>query len=327
MRIFSFYFWFLQLPLVLIFFFIIWFIPWIFVLHLGILFYFPYKDDGQTRFLRVTGPVVGLFSKTWVNRKQIPNSCKAALIAAEDGRFYQHNGIDFESIQKIVKEKNKSLKKKRGGSTITQQLIKNAFLSRDRSYLRKTREIVGAVLLDATFAKEKQLEWYLNIVEFGPNTYGLDNAAQRYFKVDAAKLSPAQCVSLIAILPSPRKWNQSLEKKKLTNFFIQRYRQISTNVSEMQIATRKEKTSILQMNLGFNYKKDDSIVDIPNKNVPKIMEKPAEDTTKPTSDQNLIEPKEPETINNQQLENNEVNLDNKGVDSNESLNDAENIDE
>lgn len=327
MRIFSFYFWFLQLPLVLIFFFIIWFIPWVFVFHLGILFYFPYKDDGQTRFLRITGPVAGLFSKAWVNRKQIPNSCKAALIAAEDSRFYQHNGVDFESIQKIVKEKNKSLKQKRGGSTITQQLIKNAFLSRDRNYLRKTREVLGAVLLDATLAKEKQLEWYLNIVEFGPNTYGLESAAQRYFKVDAAKLTPAQCVSLIAILPSPRKWNQSLEKKNLTHFFIQRYKQISSNVYEMQIATRKEKAIISQMNLWYGTKKENIIIDNTNKNNEKILEKQPENTVEQIPDQNLIESKESETVNNQQSENNVENLDKKGIDSNESLNDIENVDE
>nr|BFD33298.1 hypothetical protein GTC16762_29160 [Pigmentibacter ruber] len=325
MRIFSFYFWVLQLPLVVIFFFFVWFIPWVFVLHLGFLIYFPYKEDGLTRFFRITGPVIGIFSKTWVNKKEIPNACKAALIASEDGKFYQHNGIDIESIQKIVKDKSKATKQKRGGSTITQQLVKNAFLSRDRSYIRKTRELIGAILLDATIAKDKQIEWYLNIVEFGPNTYGLENAAQRYFKIDAKKLSPSQCVALIAILPSPKKWNQSLEKKKLTQFFIQRYRQISNNIIEMHIASRKEKIDIKQMNLGFSYKKE---------NLPQQFEPvPPPEATENKNAQNSSEEEQikidstDKFKDNSQIEGQVKDTTPSGVDSDESLNDIENSDE
>lgn len=326
MRIFSFYFWFIQLPLVLFFFFIVWFIPWIFVLHFGILFYFPYRDDGKTRFLRITGPAVSLFSKSWVNGKSIPNACKAALIASEDTHFYEHNGVDFKSINKIVKNKKASQQKKRGGSTITQQLVKNAFLSRDRNYVRKAREVVGALLLDATLAKDRQIEWYLNVVEFGQNTYGLENAAQRYFKVSAPQLSPAQCVALITILPSPRKWNQSLENKKLTHFFIQRYKQISTNLLEMNIASTKEKIDISHMNLGFNMKKELGNKKVTLKTRGKNFEK-AIPPQKTREAQEQTEPKKDLPISpEQQLENTDKVNEVKGIDSNESLNDIENTD-
>ncbi|MBX9837992.1 MAG: transglycosylase domain-containing protein [Silvanigrellaceae bacterium] len=251
MRIFSFNFWFFLLPLWCFLIFILWFIPWVFLLYSGLLIYFPYKDDGVTRYLRITGSITSIFSTSWTPKRDIPNSCKAALVASEDARFYQHNGVDFESLKKILNENKKSLKTKRGGSTITQQLVKNAFLSRNRSYVRKTREVIGALLLDAVMSKENQIEWYLNIVEFGPNTYGLEEASRRYFKVDSKKLSPSQCVALIAILPSPKKWNQSLEKKRLTQFFIQRYKKIYFNILEMQIASRKEKQLIQNMDFGF----------------------------------------------------------------------------
>ena len=230
------------------------FIPWVFLLYSGILFYFPYKEDGITRYLKITGPVTSMFSDSWISQKEIPNACKASLVASEDTRFYQHYGVDFDSLQKIIIE-NKSKKKiKRGASTITQQLVKNAFLSRKKSYIRKSREVIGALFLNAIMSKEKQIEWYFNIVEFGPNTYGIEEASRRYFKIDSRKLSPAQCVALVAILPSPKKWNQSLEKKRLTNFFIQRYKKISFNIMEMHLATKKEKQLIQNMDFGFAQK-------------------------------------------------------------------------
>lgn len=251
MRIFSFYFWFFQLPLWCFLIFLLWFIPWVFFLYSGILIYFPYKEDGITRYIRVTGPVTGFYTKEWASLKEIPVSCKAALVASEDSRFYAHNGIDFDSLKKNMFDHKKTHKTKRGGSSITQQLVKNGFLSREKSYTRKTREIIGALILDAMMTKEKQLEWYFNIVEFGPNTYGLENAAQKYFKIDAKKLTPAQCVALVTILPSPRKWNQSLEKKQLTDFFTQRYKKISINMVNMGLLSRKELYLVQNMNLGF----------------------------------------------------------------------------
>lgn len=213
--------------------FVLWFFPWILVFHLGFLVYFPYDPDGVARYARLVGPVTSAWSTEWLSQDELPRHCKNALVAAEDTKFFEHNGIDFESLQESYAANRKSKRIRRGGSTLTQQLVKNAFLSREKSYLRKVREIIGALMLDATLSKESQLSWYLNIVEFGPRTYGLQAAAQRYFHKDARKLTREECVSLIAVLPAPNKWNASLEKKRPTRFFLARTSTIQRRMNIM----------------------------------------------------------------------------------------------
>jgi len=191
-------------------------------LPLGILVYFPYDAGGQNRYPRLTGPLVQSMTRNWTPENDIPEFCKKALVASEDDRFFSHNGIDVEELKKLTHQELSGKKNKRGGSTITQQLVKNAFLSRNRSYIRKAREIVGAVILDRILSKQSQLTWYWNIVEFGPKIYGIEGAAQHYFKKNPAQLTATECASLVAILPSPNKWNVSLETKTPTAFFLER---------------------------------------------------------------------------------------------------------
>ena len=227
----------------------LWFTPWVFVLKLGTLIYFPYKPNGQDRFIRVTGPIPGLFSNVWTESKNIPPFCKQALVAAEDENFYNHYGIDIESIEKSIKANKKSKKIKRGGSTITQQLVKNAFLSRQKNYLRKAREIEGAILLNLIMSKNSQLTWYFNVIEFGQNIYGIENAAHFYFKKEAKELTPAQCLALVTIIPAPKKWNNSLIKKHFSPFFIKRYETILSNLQDMEIAKNNDLYLAKQMHL------------------------------------------------------------------------------
>lgn len=214
-----------------------WFIPWVFTLHLGILVYFPYQPRSQERYMRVTGPWSGTYSRNWIDGKDIPKACKLALVAAEDTKFFIHHGIDLESLEKSYEYNQRKRKTKRGGSTITQQLVKNAFLSRDRSYVRKAREIVGAVLLDATAGKDMQLNWYFNIVEFGPNIYGIKDAAQFYFKKQASALTQRECASLVSILPSPNRWNKSLKAGSPSGFLAAR---IGTVMARMKMIPTDE---------------------------------------------------------------------------------------
>jgi monofunctional biosynthetic peptidoglycan transglycosylase len=218
------------------FLFVAWFVPWVLLLHGGILLYFPYEADGQSRYLRATGP----WTSEWLSEQEIPNACKAALVASEDTKFYDHNGLDIESLEQSYKQNKRAGKIKRGGSTITQQLVKNAFLSREKTMLRKGREIVGAVLLDATVSKNSQLTWYLNIVEFGPKIYGLQEAAQFYFKKDGKKLSAAECISLAVILPSPNRWNASLTKRRFSSFFRKRYNTIVARADILELMPQGE---------------------------------------------------------------------------------------
>lgn len=189
------------------------FIPWVWTLIFGILVYFPYEANGSDRFMRTTGPLIEVFQKgKWATAHEIPRSCNYALIAAEDARFYQHFGIDIESIKIAKKRNEKNKTKKFGASTITQQIVKNAFLSRDKTYIRKAREMIGAILLDLIMSKEKQMVWYFNIVEFGPSLYGIKDAARYYFNKTPAQLTKAECTSLVSLLPNPRRLSAFIKK-------------------------------------------------------------------------------------------------------------------
>ncbi len=222
---------------------IAWFVPWVFTLHLGFLAYFPYLPKSEERYLRVTGPLSGPYRKNWVPSDQIPRACKLALVAAEDTKFFIHRGVDLESIEKSYEYNQRKKKPRRGGSTITQQLVKNAFLSRDRSYIRKARELVGAVLLDATSSKNMQLTWYWNIVEFGPKIYGIKDAAKFYFKKSHKDLSTRECASLVAILPSPNRWNKSLKVGSPSGFLASRIGTIQARMK--MIPTDEESKAVL----------------------------------------------------------------------------------
>lgn len=185
---------------------VLWFMPWVWTFYLGFIAYFPYEPDGKSRYVRITGPLLGLLDDDiWVFSKDIPKICKNAVVAAEDGKFYEHHGLDLESIDLALEKNHRAKKPRWGASTITQQLVKNAFLHRRRSYLRKAREIVGAVMLDAIMSKDCQLTWYFNVVEFGPRIYGLHDAAHYYFRKKPAQLSSQECVQLVSLLPSPNR--------------------------------------------------------------------------------------------------------------------------
>ncbi len=193
---------------------IAWFIPWVFMLYTGVLAYFPYEANGKDRYLRITGPVVKWIDNKhpWVAADDIPNSCKAALVRQEDQRFYEHWGFDIEGIKYALRRNQRRGKIRLGGSTITQQLVKNAFLSRDRSYVRKVRELVGAVMLDVIMSKDNQLMWYFNVVEYGPRIYGLGAAARYYYRKPAQRLSAAECEALVTVLPSPRRYGKAITR-------------------------------------------------------------------------------------------------------------------
>jgi len=204
--------------------FILWFIPWVFALYSGMAIYFPYEADGQSRFARVTGPLpaaIGI-DDDWVPSEEIPSTCKASVIAAEDGNFLEHNGIDIESIKHALKRNSKKGKIKSGASTVTQQLVKNVFLHRNKTYIRKAREIVGALMLDFIMSKDRQLTWYLNVVEFGPRVYGLRAASQYYFRKDPKKLNLSQCASLVALLRDPAKSSKWLKSGNIPTYFAAR---------------------------------------------------------------------------------------------------------
>ena len=141
----------------------------------------------------------------WVPEYKISNSAKLAVIAAEDQKFFDHFGFDLESISEAL-DQNKKSKRIRGASTITQQTAKNLFLWPGKSFVRKGLEAYFTVLLELFWSKERILEVYLNIAEFGENVYGVQAASQKFFKKDANKLTYHNSASLASVLPSPKRY-------------------------------------------------------------------------------------------------------------------------
>ncbi|USQ95599.1 monofunctional biosynthetic peptidoglycan transglycosylase [Caulobacter sp. RL271] len=141
----------------------------------------------------------------WRPIDQVSPALPRALIAAEDAKFCDHRGFDFDALYKAY-ENNESGKKVRGGSTISQQTAKNVFLWPGRSYVRKGLEAWFTVLIETFWGKKRIMEVYLNSIEYGSGIYGAEAASQRYFGVGADRLSQAQASRLAAILPSPLKW-------------------------------------------------------------------------------------------------------------------------
>lgn len=142
----------------------------------------------------------------WVPATQIAEHARRAVVAAEDQKFREHQGFDLEAIQKAL-EHNQRSKKVRGGSTISQQTAKNLFLWPGGGYFRKGIEATFTVLLEYLWGKDRILEVYLNIAEFGPGIYGVEAAARNFFGKNAAQLTPAEAARLAAVLPSPRRWS------------------------------------------------------------------------------------------------------------------------
>lgn len=138
----------------------------------------------------------------WVNLDNIAWSMQLAVIAAEDQRFAQHVGIDWAAIESAVKN-NKNSERLRGGSTISQQTVKNLYLWHGQSWLRKGIELPLTFLLEGMWSKKRILEVYLNIAEFGDGIFGVEAASQHYFKKSAAKLTQQEAALLAAVLPNP----------------------------------------------------------------------------------------------------------------------------
>ena len=145
----------------------------------------------------------------WVPYEQISIHLKRAVIAAEDDKFIDHEGFDWEGIQKAIEKNQKKGRMVAGGSTISQQLAKNLFLSPSRSYFRKAEEAIITVMIEALWDKRRILEVYLNVVEWGNGIFGCEAAAQRYYRLPAAQLGPAQAARLAVMLPNPRKYEKT----------------------------------------------------------------------------------------------------------------------
>jgi len=182
--------------------------------YLGWIAWWKWNIPGETAFMareaaaiRQRNPKMELKHR-WVPYGSISVHLKRAVITSEDARFSEHEGVDWEAIEKAYKENQKRGRPAKGGSTITQQLAKNLFLSPERSYLRKGQELVITYMIEALWDKRRILEVYLNVVEWGEGVFGAEAAARQYYGVSAAQLGPEQSARLAAYLPNPKRYGR-----------------------------------------------------------------------------------------------------------------------
>lgn len=179
------------------------------------LLYWKWYNPSQTSFmalrldeLQQQNPKASLNYK-WVPYGQISLHLKRAVVASEDDKFVDHEGFDWVGMQKAMAKNERKGKSVAGGSTISQQLAKNLFLSPSRSYFRKLEEAVITVMIELLWDKRRILEVYLNVVEWGNGVFGAEAAAQRYYQIPAARLSEQQAARLAVMLPNPRKFEKT----------------------------------------------------------------------------------------------------------------------
>ncbi len=167
----------------------------------------------------------------WVDYSRISTNLKRAVIASEDSKFVDHEGFDWEGIQKAYEKNLKKGKIVAGGSTISQQLAKNLFLSTKRTPWRKGEEALITVMLENILSKQRILEIYLNIIEWGNGVFGAEAASRHYYKTGAAKLSSGQAARLAAMIPNPRFY----DAHKSTNYLNRRTATIQARMSFAEV--------------------------------------------------------------------------------------------
>ena len=177
----------------------------------------------------------------WVPRERLGSAIQRAVIASEDAGFPEHSGVEWDAIEKALERNERAearveagrakTAKIVGGSTITQQLAKNLFLSGERTALRKAQELAITMMLEAMLPKERILEIYLNSVEWGEGVFGAQAAARRYFGVDAQRLSAPQAARLAVMLPAPKRF----EKRPASGYVLRRAQTITARMGAVEL--------------------------------------------------------------------------------------------
>lgn len=206
---------------------------WIF-LHIC---YWVHQNPSSTAFMRdrlelmrEENPDAKLKHK-WVDYKNISTNLKRAVMAAEDSRFLEHDGFDWDGIQKAYEKNLKKGKLVAGGSTISQQLAKNLFLSSSRTPWRKLQEAVITLMLETVMTKQRILEIYLNMIEWGNGVFGAEAAAKHYYGVKARHLSNYQAAKMAAMIPNPRYY----DKRRSTRFLTRKTATIQSRMYMVKV--------------------------------------------------------------------------------------------
>jgi monofunctional biosynthetic peptidoglycan transglycosylase len=189
--------------------------------------------------------VIGPNTPHWTAIGTVSKHVIHAIMVAEDARFYEHGGLDWTEIQKSVAFNMEQKRYARGASTITQQVVKMAFLDPEKSLFRKLREALGAMLLELILDKDDILEWYINLVEFGDGVFGIQAAAKHFFQTTPELLTIQDGAHLALVIPSPNNWSKGLRRKRLTDFGHQRYARIIEEMYNLDYITAALRRSAL----------------------------------------------------------------------------------
>ena len=188
---------------------------------------------------------------TWTGLSEISKPALRAVVISEDWAFFQHGGFDPNQIQEAIKEDWEAKGFARGASTITQQVAKNVFLSKDKTLWRKIKEIYLAVQLEKHVGKRKILETYFNVAEWGEGIYGIGAASAFYFHKSPSALSAKEGAFLAMLLPSPIRYGQSFRAKHLTEYADETIRSILLKMEQAHDLTPEQREIELQTPLTF----------------------------------------------------------------------------
>ena len=182
---------------------------------LGWVLLWKWVDPDTTRFMEIrlgelqVKNLEAQLKKQWVPYERISPHLKRAIIASEDAKFVDHEGFDWDGIQKAMEKNQKRGRTVAGGSTISQQLAKNLFLTPTKSYFRKAEEAIITLMLESLWSKRRIFEVYLNVIEWGNGVFGAEAAAHHYFGIGAAQLGPEQAAKLAGMVPNPRFYDRN----------------------------------------------------------------------------------------------------------------------
>jgi hypothetical protein len=206
----------------------------------GAFTYRTYKPDGTTGET-TTGPG----TPNWTALEDISPFMVAAVLTTEDGAFYKHKGFNHAAIRSSVQANLKARRFVRGASTITMQLAKNLFLARDKALARKIEEVILTDYLEQVFRKDDMMELYLNVVEFGPDVYGITQAAEYYFGRKPDELHLAECFFLSSLLPSPIRYGKLRDKGEVSETWMRHLKAL------MEISAKNGKISRAELEAGL----------------------------------------------------------------------------
>ena len=208
-------------------------------------------------------------SKTYTPLGQISPVLRQAVIVSEDSGFWDHHGIDWNELKASFETNLKQGRFARGGSTLTQQLAKNVYLSGEKSVIRKIREAIIALRIERLYSKEFILEKYLNVVQFGKDVYGVKAASQYYFNKTPSDLTIAQSAWLAFLLPNPEKYSVSFHKAKLTPFAKRQMRVIVDRLARFKrISESERQTASSEVARLFGDQGDDTALEMTVENSP-----------------------------------------------------------